>query len=77
MFSRLDLVVAIFFCKEIQWCRRIYSEDRMDHNTDRVKGLVEMQLPENACKLQRYIHALNWMRTALPNLAKVEVPLRT
>lgn len=45
----------------------------MHYDSDRVQGLVEMRLLENADELQQFIHAVDWMRTALLNLAEVEM----
>lgn len=49
----------VLYRKEMQWCGNLYSGDRMDHDPDRVQGLVEMRLPENAGKLQHFLHAVN------------------
>lgn len=44
---------AVFCGKEIRWCGKLYSGDRIDYNPDRVQGLVEILRPENAGELQQ------------------------
>ena len=36
-----------------------------------------MRRPENAGELEQFENAVNWMRTALPNLSEAEAPLRS
>lgn len=46
----------------------------MSYDPHYVESLVEMGQPENADELQQCNNAVNWMRTALPNLGEVEAP---
>lgn len=66
-----------FIARQFGDSGKVYSEDWTDHGPDRVQGLVEMRLPENDGELQQFLHAVNWMRTALPNLAQVEALSRS
>ena len=37
---------------------------------------MELRRPETARELMQFVHAVNWLRPALPELAKLEAPLR-
>ena len=67
---------AAFFQTEIKWCGRVYSGEATLPDPDRVQGLLELRRPGNGGELMHFVHAIGWLRSALPELAELEAPLR-
>ena len=65
-----------FFCREIVWCGKVYSQGRVSHDPVRLQGLSDMRRPETAAELMKFLQAMNWLRTSLPRMAEVVAPLR-
>lgn len=57
-------------------CGRLCLGKETIPHPDRVQGLVELRQPLTAGKLMLFVHAVNWLFPALPELAKLEAPLR-
>ena len=38
--------------------------------------MIELRRPETAGELMKFVQAINWMRTSLPELSVLEAPLR-
>ena len=67
---------AVFFRKEIKWCGKILSGQTVSHNPERTHGLSELRRPETAGELMKFLQAISWMRTSLPELAELNATLR-
>lgn len=61
---------AVLFFRTIKWCGRIYSGFSVRHDRQRIGALLEMQRPEKVADLLRFLEAITWMRTSLPNLVQ-------
>ena len=48
----------------------------MRHDPARIEGLLSLRRPETGGELQHFLAAVNWMHTHLPELAKMNAPLR-
>ena len=48
----------------------------MSHDPVRLQGLTDMRRPETAAELMKFLHAMNWLRTSLPQMAEVIAHLR-
>ena len=64
------------FALQVKFCGKIFSSEGVQHDPNRVKALLEMPPPTNAAELQQYLSALNWMRSHMPDFARVSKPLR-
>ena len=67
---------AVFFRKEIKWCRNVLSGQTVSHDPERTQGLSDVRRPGTAGELMKLLQAINWIQTSLPELAKLEAPLR-
>ena len=61
------------FLKEARFC----DSEGVRFDPRRLKTLLEMRPPEKANELQQFICAANWMRTSIPEYAKVVAPLHS
>lgn len=64
-----------FFLKEVTWCGKVISARGVTHSPERVQGLVDMSSPSTAAELQQFVCAANWMRSSIPDFARVTSPL--
>ena len=64
------------FKKEVKWCGKLIDGDGVRHDPKRIKGLEEVKEPTTAGELMSYLCALNWMRMHIPDIAKMQQPLR-
>ena len=64
------------FLKEARFCGRIISGDGIRFDPRNLETLQSMQQPSSADELSQFVHAVNWMRTSIPNFAEVVAPLR-
>ena len=64
------------FTKKVKFCGKIFSSKGIEQDPERIKALTNMQLPTNAAELQQYLCALNWMRSHIPDFARISKPLR-
>jgi hypothetical protein len=63
------------FVNEIIWCGRLFTSKGMQANPIMVKTLLNAELPTTARELQHFYHAMNWMRTTIPNFANIADPI--
>lgn len=64
------------FAREVKFCGKIFSAAGVKHDPKRISSLTAMPPPTNAAELQQYLCALNWMRSHIPDFARVSKPLR-
>ena len=63
--------------KEVKWCGKLIDGNGVRHDPYRIKGLNDVKEPQNAGDLMSFLCALNWMRMHIPDLAKLQQPLRS
>lgn len=51
------------------------SAQGVRHYPERIQGLVEMQSPQTAGDLQRFLCAVNWTRQSIPEFTRITVVL--
>ena len=64
------------FASELVWCGKVYSHGCVSHDPIRLQGLSDIRRPETPGELMQFLYAMNWLRTSLPRMAEVVVPLR-
>ena len=64
-----------FFSKRVQFCGRIITPEGIQYHPRHFESLVSMKKPTTARELQQLLCATNWMRSSIPNYAKVVEPL--
>ena len=57
-------------------CGCVYLGEATFPDPERVQGLLELRRPETGNELMHFVHAVGWLRSALPDLGKLEAPLR-
>lgn len=67
---------SVFFTTEVKWCGKLYSASGMRHDPARIEGLLSLRRPEPEGELQHFLADVNWMHLNLPELAKINGPLR-
>ena len=65
-----------YFTKEVTWCGRVISASGITHDPERIQGLVDLTAPTTAGDLQQFLGAVGWMRSNIPEFAKLTEPLR-
>ena len=67
---------AVCYQREIKWCGILYSDQATLPDPDRIQGLLELRRPETGGELMHFLHAVGWLRCAIPEMANLEAPLR-
>jgi hypothetical protein len=73
---KLAVLKCKLFEKEIKWCGQIITPQGMKVDPVRIDGLTSLTLPETAGDLMKFLYAANWIRTSLPEFARVSAPLQ-
>lgn len=63
------------FATSATFCGRVFDKDGMRYHPSKFEALRSMQTPELAVDLQQFLFALNWMRTSIPDYARISAPL--
>lgn len=64
------------FTTRIKWCGKIVTPTGIQVDPERIEGLTQLRRPETAADLMKFLFAANWIRTSLPEYAKVVAPLQ-
>ena len=64
------------FTTEVKFCGKIFTPKGIFQDPKKIKTLTNMPLPKNAGELQQYLCAMNWMRSSIPDFARISKPLR-
>lgn len=67
---------VISFQEEISLAREVHTAAGMRHGPGHVQKLPALRRPWTTGELKHFLQAMNWMRTALPNLTAESEPLR-
>ena len=62
------------FLREVRFCGRLISAEGVKLDPKNHAALLNMSTPKIGGELQRFICALNWMRTSLPDFAILVAP---
>ena len=58
------------FKHKVRWCGRIISKVGVQFDPDRVSGLKDAHPPTTAAELCQYVHCLQWMSQAIPDISQ-------
>lgn len=64
---RLHPDKCTLYALDIRWCGKIVYAGGWKYDPRKVEGLHSMQAPTTGYELQKFLCALQWMRTAIPN----------
>ena len=64
------------YARGVKWRGNLYAGKVVRHDSERIRGLVEMFRPETVGKLMQFLQAANWMWLSLPNMTEVVSLLR-
>ena len=64
---KLNPAKCTFLTYSTIWCGKQISKGGISHCASRVQGLCELEIPETAAELQKFLCAVNWMRNSIPN----------
>lgn len=64
-----------FFLRKATFCGRAISSDGIQFEPLHPNALLKMETPRMGNELQQFLCATNWMRTSIPEYAKVIAPL--
>lgn len=67
---------TVLYRKEVKWRGRIYTGIEVRYDLERVDALFRVHRPTMVRELWHFLQAINLMRTALPDLAKLGHLLR-
>jgi hypothetical protein len=60
----------------MRYCGRLITNDGVRFDPKIMEALQTMQEPKNGADLVKYVAAVNWMRSAIPNYSKHVAPLQ-
>lgn len=72
---KLHALKCDLFLKVVKWCGRIISTDGVKYDPRKLNALLELREPKCAADLQQFLCAANWMRSCIPEYAKLTEPL--
>ena len=58
------------YVQEVKYCGKLYSGKGVQHDLERIRGLVEMRWQETVGELMQFLQATDWMRLSLPNMLR-------
>ena len=61
----------ILMTEEITWCGKTITANGVSVDPKRKEALGNMPLPKNGADLMQFVNAANWIRTSLPEFAKI------
>jgi hypothetical protein len=74
---KLNVKKCQLFTPEVKFCGRIFSEDGVRHDLQKIKALVDLPRPKTARELQQFIFGSQWMSRHVPGYAGRVYPLNT
>ena len=67
---------CLWFKTEVKWCGRIISKEGIRFDPRSRDVLLQLSRPVTGGDLQQFLCALGWMRSSIPQFAKLVVPLQ-
>ena len=67
---------CLWFKTEVKWCGRIISKEGIRFDPRSRDALLQMSRPVTGGDLQQFLCALGWMRSSIPEFAKLVAPLQ-
>ncbi len=64
------------FAQQIKWCGKIVTPTGISVDPERIQGLMDMETPETAGDLMKFLNASNWIRTSIPEYAQAAEPMQ-
>ncbi|POM67663.1 Hypothetical protein PHPALM_16295, partial [Phytophthora palmivora] len=74
---KLNVNKSVIFCKEVAWCGHLVSGNAVRHDPTRLQALSDLPPPPTIAALQQFVCAANWLRSSLPDYARMAAPLTT
>jgi hypothetical protein len=72
---KLSALKTDAYLKEAHFCGRLISEDGVRFDPRRFDALKKMNTPTMAGELCQFLFAANWVRTSVPEYARIVAPL--
>jgi hypothetical protein len=64
------------FKTDIKFCGKMIDQHGIRHDPERIRSIIDMELPTTAKQLNQYLCATNWMRNAIPDYSRKAKSLR-
>jgi hypothetical protein len=61
---------CVLFANTVRYCGRLITKDGVRFDLENMEALQTMQKPQYGADLVKYVAAVNWMRSAIPNNPK-------
>ena len=74
---QLSAEKCVLFTMYAEWCGRIISHEGIRYNPEKLQGLIDLKDPRTAADLFEFVCAFGWMRSHIPDFAKLVEPLNT
>jgi RNase H-like domain found in reverse transcriptase/Reverse transcriptase (RNA-dependent DNA polymerase) len=72
---KLNAKKCVLYMEQAKWCGKVYSGKGVQHDPERIQGLVDLDPPKDVAELQQFLCAVNWMRGSIPDYARKVAPL--
>lgn len=72
---KLNLSKCVLMSSRIKFFGRIFSDEGMQMDDERVRTLLELPVPQDAGKLSEFLNCVNWSRDFIPSYSNVSSPL--
>ena len=73
---KLHAKKCLWFKTEVKWCGRIISKEGIRFDPRSRDALLQLSRPVTGGDLQQFLCALGWMRSSIPEFAKLVAPLQ-
>ena len=72
---QIGVKLAVKKCKifttVVQWCGKELSASGIKNDSSRLQGLRDLPAPITAADLMKFLYAVNWIRTTIPDYARI------
>jgi hypothetical protein len=73
---QLKLKKCAFKVSEVKYVGHVLSKGGLRADPDKVKSIIEMEIPENCKSLQRFLGMVTYLGKFVPQLSQIAAPLR-
>jgi hypothetical protein len=73
---KLHASKCVLFASTVRYCGRLITKDGVRFDPKNMEELQTMYEPQNCADLVKYVAAVNWIQSAIPNYSKSVTPLQ-
>jgi hypothetical protein len=73
---KLNPAKSTLFALSVKWCGRLIDADGFKQGVSRIQALLAIPEPQNVGELQQFLCSVGWMRTAVPDYARIAKKLQ-